>query len=126
MRPVIYPLARRPWGRAALLAALRSRPWDASEVEARALRPGFADARRFWETLWRAVLTDVPTGLGAIDCPVVLAQGTADWISGGQTPRFLLAVPGSVFRPLFGAGHAPQSDVPATIVRLVHEASGSV
>jgi pimeloyl-ACP methyl ester carboxylesterase len=97
---------------------------DASQAEARAVRPGFADARDFWATLWLGVLTDVPIGLGQIDCLVVLAQGTADWISGGQTPRFLLAVPGSRFRPLFGAGHAPQSDVPDTIVRLVHEATG--
>jgi len=70
------------------------------------------------------VLADVPTGLDDIDCPVVLAQGTADWVAGGQTPRFLLAVPGSRFRPLLGAGHAPQSDVPETLVRLVHEATG--
>ena len=124
IRPVIYPLARRRWGRVALLATLRSRPWDASEAEARAVRPGFADARDFWGTLWWGVLTDVPTGLGEIDCPVVLAQGTGDWISGGQAPRFLLAVPGSRFRPLYGAGHAPQSDAPAAIVDLVHEASG--
>ncbi|MGK5685573.1 alpha/beta fold hydrolase [Actinoplanes sp. URMC 104] len=119
----ITPLAGVPWGRTPLLATLRARPWDASETEARAVQPGFAEARRFWATLWWAVLADVPTGLGDIDCPVVLAQGTADWISGGQTPRFLAAVPGSVFRPLFGAGHAPQSDAPATIVSLVHEAT---
>jgi len=124
IRPMIYPLAQRRWGRIALLATLRARPGDASEPEARAMRPGFADARDFWQTLWWGVLTDVPTGLDQIDCPVVLAQGTADWISGGQAPRFLLAVPGSRFRPLYGAGHAPQSDVPGTIVRLVHEATG--
>src|SRR3954468_14129071 len=124
IRPGIHPLARHRWGRSLLLATLRARPWDASEAEARAVRPGFAEARQFWATLWWGVLTDVPTGLGEIDVPVVLAQGTADWISGGQAPRFLLAVPGSRFRPLLGAGHAPQSDVPATIVGLVHEATG--
>jgi len=124
IRPMIYPLARCRAGRVPLLMTLRARPWEASEAEARAMRPGFADARQFWATLWWGVLTDVPTGLGEIDCPVVLAQGTADWISGGQAPRFLLAVPGSRFRPLLGAGHAPQSDVPATIVGLVHEATG--
>jgi pimeloyl-ACP methyl ester carboxylesterase len=124
IRPVIHPLARHRWGRIPLLATLRARPWDASEAEARAVRPGFAEARQFWATLWWGVLTDVPTGLGEIDVPVVLAQGTADWISGGQAPRFLLAVPGSRFRPLYGAGHAPQSDVPGMVVRLVHEATG--
>ena len=124
IRPVISPLARQRWGRLPLLATLRARPWDASEAEARAIRPGFAEARRFWATLWWAVLADVPTGHGEIDCPVLLAQGTADWIASGQTPRFLLAVPGSQFRPLSGGGHAPQSDMPAMIVRLVHEATG--
>jgi pimeloyl-ACP methyl ester carboxylesterase len=124
IRPMIDPLARRRVGRAALLMTLRARPWEASEAEARAMRSGFAEARHFWATLWWGVLADVPTGLGEIDCPVVLAQGTSDWISGGQAPRFLFAVPGSRFRPLYGAGHAPQSDVPGTIVRLVHEATG--
>jgi pimeloyl-ACP methyl ester carboxylesterase len=124
IRPAIRPLARHRWGRIPLLATLRARPWDASEAEARAVRPGFAEARQFWATLWWGVLTDVPTGLGEIDVPVVLAQGTADWISGGQAPRFLLVVPGSRFRPLYGAGHAPQSDVPGMVVRLVHEATG--
>jgi pimeloyl-ACP methyl ester carboxylesterase len=124
IRPMIHPLAARRWGRVPLLMTQRARPWDASEAEARAMRPGFADARRFWAILWCGVLADVPTGLDEIECPVVLAQGTADWISGGQTPRFLLAVPGSRFRPLYGAGHAPQSDVPAAIVGLVHEATG--
>ena len=52
------------------------------------------------------------------------ASGPCQWISGGQTPRFLLAVPGSEFRPLFGGGHAPHSDMPEMIVRLVHEATG--
>jgi len=52
---------------------------------------------------------------------VILAQGTADVISSGQTPRYLLAVPGATFQPLFGAGHAPQSDAPASILGLVRE-----
>jgi pimeloyl-ACP methyl ester carboxylesterase len=125
IRPVIYPLARHRWGRVPLLATLRARPWEASEAEARAMRPGFAEARRFWATLWWAVLADVPAGLGEIDCPVVLAQGTADWVASGQTPRFLLAVPGSQFRPLPWGGHAPHSDTPEMIVRLVHEATGA-
>ncbi|HWN25594.1 MAG TPA: hypothetical protein VNP37_01410, partial [Actinomycetospora sp.] len=58
-----------------------------------------------------------------VDCPVVLAQGLLDAISAGQTPRYLLAVPGARFVPLFAAGHAPQSDTPDAIVRLVHQAA---
>jgi hypothetical protein len=50
---------------------------------------------------------------------VLLVQGTADWIAMGQTVRYLPLVPRSRFRPLLAAGHAPQSDRPETIVRLV-------
>ena len=38
-------------------------------------------------------------------------------ISGGQTPRYLAAVP--------GAGHAPLSDTPDAVVRLVDEAAAA-
>jgi pimeloyl-ACP methyl ester carboxylesterase len=56
-----------------------------------------------------------------IECPVTLVQGTADWVASGQTVRYLPMIPGSRFRPLLAAGHAPQSDRPATIARLVVE-----
>jgi hypothetical protein len=39
----------------------------------------------------------------------------------GQTVRYLPVVPRSRFRPLLAAGHAPQSDRPETIVRLVEQ-----
>ena len=38
-----------------------------------------------------------------------------------QTVRYLPLIPGSRFSPLLKAGHAPQSDRPATIARLVEE-----
>jgi pimeloyl-ACP methyl ester carboxylesterase len=57
-----------------------------------------------------------------VRCPVILAQGTADIVGSGQTPRYLLAVPSATFEPLLGAGHAPQSDAPDSILRLVHQA----
>ena len=79
-------IARTSLGRAALLAGLRSAPWRSSETEARALRDGFAEADAFWQMLWWGILADVPTGLDRIDCPVVLAQGTADLVAVGQTP----------------------------------------
>jgi pimeloyl-ACP methyl ester carboxylesterase len=125
LRPLIPAIARTRLGRSALLAGLRSTPWRSTEPEARALRDGFADADAFWKLLWWGVLADLPTGLDRIGCPVVLAQGTADLVALGQTPRYLAAVPGARFVPLVGAGHAPQSDTPDAIVGLVHEATAA-
>jgi pimeloyl-ACP methyl ester carboxylesterase len=125
LRPAVGQLAGSRGGRAALLAGLRSRPWAATEPEARALLGGFADSEDYWRLLFWAVLADVPTGLEHVRCPVILAQGTADVIASGQTPRYLLAVPGSTFMPLLGAGHAPQSDSPEAILRLVRRATAA-
>jgi hypothetical protein len=75
--------------------------------------------------LWWGVLADVPVGLEDVDCPVILAQGTLDALAVGQTPRYLSAVPGARFVPLLGAGHAPQSDAPDAILRLVREATAA-
>jgi len=125
LRPLVPPAARTVIGRSLLLAGLRSTPWLSSEVEARALQSGFADAEAFWEMLWWGILADVPTGLDRIDCPVVLAQGTSDLVAVGQTPRFLAAIPTAQFVPLLGAGHAPQSDRPERILQLVDEATAA-
>ena len=125
IRPVIDVAARFPMGRALLLTNLRSAPWLSSEAEARALGDGFADSPDFWQQLWWAVLVDVPVGLEKIECPVILAQGTVDVMSGPQTLRYLTMVPGSRFQPLLGAGHAPHSDAPEAILRLVREASAA-
>jgi pimeloyl-ACP methyl ester carboxylesterase len=123
LRPLITPAARSVYGRTALLMGLRSTPWRASEAEALALNDGFAASEDFWRLLWWAILTDVPTGLNRIDCPVILAQGTADLIASWQTPRYLALVPGSRFVPLLGAGHAPQGDTPDAVLRLVNLAA---
>lgn len=123
LRPVIATMARSALGRTALLTGLRSQPWNASAIEARALLGGFGEAEGYWRLLFWGILADLPTGLQHIRCPVVLAQGTADLISSMQTPRYLLAVPGSTFQPLMGAGHAPQSDAPDAILRMVRQAS---
>ena len=122
--PLVEPLSRSAVGRAALLAPLKARAWSTSPEEAIGAREGFADSRDFWRTLLWGLLLDVPRGLDRIDCPVTLVQGVADWISSGQTVRYLPLVPRSRFRPLLWAGHAPQSDRPRTIVRLVEEAAG--
>jgi pimeloyl-ACP methyl ester carboxylesterase len=123
LHPAIGTLARFPAGRAALLTGLRSQPWLASEAEARALREGFGECKDFWPLLFWSILADVPTGLGDVRCPVILAQGTADIVASGQTPRYLLTLPSATFTPLLGAGHAPQSDAPHSILRLVRHAT---
>jgi pimeloyl-ACP methyl ester carboxylesterase len=117
--PLLGPLSRSALGRTALLLPLKSRPWATSLEEAIGAREGFSDSRDYWRTVLWALLLDVPGGLGHIDCPVLLVQGTADWIAMGQTVRYLPLVPRSRFRPLLAAGHAPHSDRPETIVRLV-------
>ncbi len=121
--PLIEPLSRSAPGRATLLAPLKARAWSTSPEEAIGAREGFADSRDYWRTLLWGLLLDVPRGLDRIDCPVTLVQGVADWVASGQTVRYLPLVPGSRFRPLLRAGHAPQSDRPRTIVRLVEEAA---
>ncbi|HEX8518008.1 MAG TPA: alpha/beta fold hydrolase [Pseudonocardia sp.] len=121
-RPLVPAATRSVVGRSALLAGLRAAPWRAGETEATAVEGGLAGAARFWSMLWWGVLLDVPTGLEDVDCPVILAQGTLDGIAAGQTPRYLAAVPGARFVPLLGGGHAPQSDTPDAILRLVHRA----
>lgn len=118
-------LAATTLGRAALLAGMRAQPWRASAAEALTMRDGFARQQAFWPTLTDAILLDIPTGLDEIGCPVVVAQGVFDVIGSGQTPRFTPFIPGARFVPLPLAGHAPQSDAPETIVRLVRQAARS-
>ena len=123
--PAVGPLSRSTLGRTALLLPLKARPWATSQEEALGVREGFSDSRDFWRTLLWGLLLDVPRGLGRIDVPVTLLQGTADWVSAGQTVRYRPLIRGSRFRPLLVAGHAPQSDRPRTLVRLVQETAAS-
>jgi pimeloyl-ACP methyl ester carboxylesterase len=125
-QPLTAPLSRSTVGRAALLGPLKARPWSSSPEEVIGTREGFADSRDFWRTLLWALMLDVPRGLDRIDCPVTLVQGVADWIASGQTVRYLPLIPASRFVPLLWAGHAPQSDRPRRIVRLVEEAAARV
>jgi pimeloyl-ACP methyl ester carboxylesterase len=117
--PLLERLSGWRVGRAGLLGPLKASPWLTSEEEALGARDGFADSRDFWRTLLWGLLLDLPRGTARIECPVTLVQGTADWIASGQTVRYLPLVPGARFRPLLAAGHAPQSDRPATVVRIV-------
>jgi pimeloyl-ACP methyl ester carboxylesterase len=121
LRPFATSLAGRWWGRCALLAGVRARPWRATPAEAEELA-GSMGARGYWETLL-ANATEVPSNLRAVSCPVVLAQGTADWISGGQTLRYALMMRGARMSWLPFAGHAAQGDVPDAVVALVRDAA---
>ncbi|MGY1914679.1 alpha/beta fold hydrolase [Blastococcus sp. SYSU DS0973] len=120
-QPLVEPLSRSAVGRAAMLFPLKARPWATRRDEAIGAREGFADSRDYWRILLWALLLDVPRGMDRIGCPVTLVQGAADWISSGQTVRYLPWIPGSRFRPLLAAGHAPHSDRPGTIVRIVEQ-----
>ena len=124
LRPALPRLSRSAVARTALLANLRLKPWRASPTEAMALPDGFGSPD-LWRLLVWALLLDVPRGLGEIDCPVVLAQGTHDWIATGQTPRFRPLVPGSRLRVLPFAGHAPMTDAPDRMVQLVREVAAA-
>jgi pimeloyl-ACP methyl ester carboxylesterase len=106
----------------AFLAGLRARPWRAGHDEADALANGFGSAN-LWRLLVWAILADVPTDLDTINCPVMLAQGSADLIAAGQTVRFLACISGSRFHLLPFAGHAAQGDVPERVAELVQDAA---
>jgi pimeloyl-ACP methyl ester carboxylesterase len=103
----------------ALLAGLRARPWQAEHAETDALARGFGSPH-FWKLLVWAIGADVPTNLDSIDCPVLLAQGSADLIAAGQTIRFLACVPGARFTVVPFAGHAAQADAPEQVAALVN------
>jgi pimeloyl-ACP methyl ester carboxylesterase len=122
--PLIASLSRSAVGRTAVLAPLKARPWSTSPEEVIGAREGFSESRDFWRTMLWSLMLDVPRGLDRIECPVTLVQGVADWVASGQTVRYLPLIPGARFSPLLMAGHAPQSDRPATIARLVHETAG--
>jgi pimeloyl-ACP methyl ester carboxylesterase len=103
----------------ALLAGLRARPWKAEPAETDALARGFGSPH-FWKLLVWAIGADLPINLHTIDCPVLLAQGSADLIAAGQTIRFVACVPGARFTVVPFAGHAAQADAPEQIAALVH------
>lgn len=117
--PALEPLSRSAVGRTALLLPLKARPSSTSQEEALGARDGFSDSRDYWRILLWGLLLDVPRGLGHIDVPVTLVQGSADWIASAQAVRYLPLIPGSRFVPLLAAGHAPQSDRPGRLVEIV-------
>lgn len=125
IRRWIPRMSRSRLGRTALLATFRARPWNAREEEALGMKGGFAEMTDYWSMLWWSLLADLPTRLQDIACPVILAQGTNDFIATGQALRFLPFIPRSHFEILFGGGHAPQSDTPKQIAALVRKAAAT-
>ena len=125
LRPVLPALARSRVPRTLLMTGLRAQPWKATEPEVLALRDGFGSSPDFWQQLLWALLLDVPLGVRGIDCPVTLAQGLFDPVAPMQAPRFAALIQGSTFALLRASGHAPHSDQPALLARLVRETAAA-
>ncbi len=119
LAPVADPLLRRAVPRTAALALLRARGWRTPAHEAVALVRGLAEAEDFWRLLRHAVLPEATIDYRAIDCPVVVAQGTHDVLTLSQAVWLALLVPGARFRVLPLAGHSSVGDVPSRVIRLV-------
>ena len=125
LRPALPRLARSRVARSALLLGLRAQPWRSGEQELLALEQGFGSSPDFWSQLVWALLLDVPLGITRIRVPVTLAQGVLDPVAPMQTPRFAAMIPGSTFAFLPWSGHAPHSDQPELIARLVRETAAA-
>lgn len=125
LRPVLPALARSRPARTVLLTGLRAQPWRAGEDELVAVERGFGSSPDFWRQFLWALLLDVPTGLRDLRCPVTFAQGVLDSVAPMQTPRYAALVRGSTFASLPWAGHAPSSDQPELIARLVRETAAA-
>jgi pimeloyl-ACP methyl ester carboxylesterase len=125
LRPALPALARSRVPRAVLLAGLRAQPWKATEDELLALRAGFGSSPDFWQQLLWALLLDVPLGVREIRCPVTLGQGLLDPVAPMQAPRFAALIQGSTVALLPWSGHAPHSDQPALLARLVRETAAA-
>jgi len=122
LAPAADPLMRPAVLRTAVLTLLRARGWTTPAVEAAALIRGFAEAEDFWRLVRHAVLPEATIDYRAIDCPVLVAQGTHDVLTLSQAAWLAVLVPGARFRVLPFAGHSSVGDVPGRVVRLVDDA----
>ncbi len=109
--PIAPTLMRSRLGRAGLLQFF-SRPWRVpAEAMATTVRT-MAGARNF-EATAREMLSNQPTALDTIECPVLIAWGTRDYLLiPRQGPRFVREIPAAELLPLPGLGHAPMLDAP--------------
>jgi pimeloyl-ACP methyl ester carboxylesterase len=122
LAPVAGPLMRLAVPRTAVLGFLRARGWRTPADEAAALIREFATAEDFWRLLRYAALLEATLDYRMVDCPVVIAQGSHDVISGSQSAWLAVLVPGARFRLLPVAGHSSIADVPERVLGLVAEA----
>ncbi len=125
LKPVLPALGRSRVARSLLLTGLRAQPWRSTADEVQALDQGFGGSPDFSQQLFWALLADLPRGITQIRVPVTLAQGLFDAIAPMQTPRFAAMIPGSTFALLPWSGHAPHSDQPALLARLVRETAAA-
>jgi pimeloyl-ACP methyl ester carboxylesterase len=125
LAPVADPLLRSAVRRTAALALLRARGWRTPAGEAAALVRGFAEAEDFWRLVRHAILPEATLDYRAIDCPVVVAQGTHDVLTLSQAAWLTLLVPGARFRVLPFAGHSSVGDVPRHVIGLVDDVAAA-
>jgi pimeloyl-ACP methyl ester carboxylesterase len=122
LAPVAGQLLRHALPRTAVLGFLRARGWRTRADEAAELLQEFATATDFWRLLRHAVLPEATLDYRMVDCPVLIAQGTHDVLSGSQSAWLTLLVPGARLRLLPVAGHSSVGDVPRRVIGLVSEA----
>ncbi len=79
----------------------------------------------FWRLLRHAVLPESTIDYRAIDCPIVVAQGTHDVLTLSQAAWLALLAPGARFRLLPFAGHSSVADVPSQVIRLVDDVAAA-
>ena len=122
LAPVAGPLLRCAVPRTAVLGFLRARGWRTPADEAAALLREFAAADDFWRLLRYAVLPEATLDYRAVDCPVIIAQGSHDVLAASQSAWLAALVPRARFRLLPVAGHSSIADVPDRVLGLVTEA----
>ena len=118
--PLAAPLMSTAAGRCGFIQVV-SRPWRVPAEDMAGAVKAMAGARNFGATL-RAMLAHQPSALESIDCPVLIAWGTRDYLLfPRQGRRFERFMPGADLRPLEGLGHAPMLDAPDGCAALVLE-----
>jgi pimeloyl-ACP methyl ester carboxylesterase len=125
LAPVADAVLRAAVPRTAALGLLRARGWRTPPAEAAALVRAFAEAEDFWRLVRAAVVREATVDYWAVDCPVLIAQGTHDVMTLSQAAWLALLVPSARFRLLPFAGHSAVADVPQRVIRLVDRAAAA-
>jgi pimeloyl-ACP methyl ester carboxylesterase len=118
LAPIAAPLTSTGPGRSVFFVGERSRPWRLTADDSRDLLLTFARSPGYLPAV-AATVVDVPTGLDAIRCPVLILQGTLDPLVSMQSPRYLAFVPQAELRWLPGLNHVPMSDDPTEVSRIM-------